>query len=158
MRYWWVNHNKTHTHEINNGYLWSPKLNQAGRHIKFYDNMMDVHKGDIIFSCYRTKHQHTPKTGLYHIGIAQSDCYSASIPEEFEQHKSLWSSDGWRIDVHWELLPRPLEISAIYPHIRDLLPVKYSPVVHANRVAQSYLSEISDELYRTLQRLSGVTI
>lgn len=25
MRYWWVNQNKTYRHEVEGGYLWSPK-------------------------------------------------------------------------------------------------------------------------------------
>ena len=25
MNYWWVNHNQTHTSEIEGGYIWSPK-------------------------------------------------------------------------------------------------------------------------------------
>jgi hypothetical protein len=30
MRYWWVNQNQTYRHEVQDGYLWSPKCNING--------------------------------------------------------------------------------------------------------------------------------
>jgi hypothetical protein len=38
MRYWWVNQNQTFRHEIEGGYLWSPKRNANGARNPFYES------------------------------------------------------------------------------------------------------------------------
>ena len=50
MRYWWVNQNQTYNHEVGGGYLWSPKKNSNNARNQFYDNMVEVQPGDLIFS------------------------------------------------------------------------------------------------------------
>lgn len=50
MRYWWVNQNQTYRHEIDGGYLWSPKKNKNEARNQFYENMREVSPGDLIFS------------------------------------------------------------------------------------------------------------
>jgi len=39
MRYWWVNQNQTFRHEVEGGYLWSPKRNANGARNPFYESM-----------------------------------------------------------------------------------------------------------------------
>ena len=48
MRYWWVNQNQTYRHEIQGGYLWSPKTSANNRVNPFYDFMTKVEVGDVI--------------------------------------------------------------------------------------------------------------
>ena len=50
MRYWWVNQNQTYRHEVQGGYLWSPKSNANGARNAFYESMREVAPGDLIFS------------------------------------------------------------------------------------------------------------
>ena len=50
MTYWWVNQNQTLRHEIEGGYLWSPKRNSNGAFNRFYENMKLVEPGDVIYS------------------------------------------------------------------------------------------------------------
>ena len=50
MKYFWVNQNQTYQHEVDGGYLWSPKTTANYRRNPFYDSMKDVAIGDIIFS------------------------------------------------------------------------------------------------------------
>jgi putative restriction endonuclease len=38
MRYWWVNQNQTYRHEVQGGYLWSPKRNANGARNPFYES------------------------------------------------------------------------------------------------------------------------
>jgi hypothetical protein len=52
MRYWWVNQNQTFRHEIEGGYLWSPKRNANGARNPFYESMREVAPGDLIFSLW----------------------------------------------------------------------------------------------------------
>jgi len=39
--YWWVNHKQTFKHEIEGGYLWSPKFKSNDDRNYFYDTMAD---------------------------------------------------------------------------------------------------------------------
>src|SRR6202048_3935774 len=55
MRYWWVNQNQTYRHEIQGGYLWSPKRNANGARNPFYESMREVAPGDLIFSFMDTR-------------------------------------------------------------------------------------------------------
>ena len=50
MKYWWVNQKQTYRHEVPGGYMWSPKLNVRGQHIRPYDLMRLISPGDIVFS------------------------------------------------------------------------------------------------------------
>lgn len=40
MRFWWVNQNQTYRHEIQGGYLWSPKKMQMERVTLFMNRYM----------------------------------------------------------------------------------------------------------------------
>jgi hypothetical protein len=64
MRYWWVNQNQTYRHEVEGGYLWSPKRNANGGRNPFYESMREVAPGDLIFSFMDTR--------ILAVGIAQS--------------------------------------------------------------------------------------
>src|SRR5208337_242282 len=48
MRYWWVNQNQTYRHEVQGGYLWSPKRNANGVRNPFYESMREVAPGDLL--------------------------------------------------------------------------------------------------------------
>ncbi len=50
MRFWWVIQNQTYRHEIDGGYLWSPKKNTNQARNQFYENMREAAPGDLIFS------------------------------------------------------------------------------------------------------------
>jgi hypothetical protein len=75
MRYWWVNQNQTSRHEIEGGYLWSPKRNANHARNPFYESMREVAPGDLVFSFVDTR--------IAAIGIAESYCYESPKPEEF---------------------------------------------------------------------------
>ena len=45
MRYWWVNRNQTYRHEVEGGYLWSPKRSASGAPNPFYELMREVSPG-----------------------------------------------------------------------------------------------------------------
>ena len=48
MRYWWVNQNQTYHHEVQGGYLWSPKRNANGARNPFYESMREVAPGEFM--------------------------------------------------------------------------------------------------------------
>ena len=75
MRYWWVNQNQTYRHEVQGGYLWSPKRNANGARNPFYESMREVAPGDLIFSFMDTR--------ILAIGVAQSFSWECPKPQEF---------------------------------------------------------------------------
>ena len=70
MRYWWVNQNQTYRHEVQGGYLWSPKRNANGARNPFYESMREVAPGDLIFSFMDTR--------ILAVGIAALGAISAA--------------------------------------------------------------------------------
>src|SRR4029077_15856881 len=91
MRYWWVNQNQTYRHEVEGGYLWSPKRSASGARNPFYESMREVSPGDLIFSFMDTR--------IQAIGIAQSYCWESPKPLEFGSAGQNWENIGWKIEV-----------------------------------------------------------
>ena len=93
MRYWWVNQNQTYRHEVQGGYLWSPKRNANGARNPFYESMREVAPGDLIFSFMDTR--------ILAVGIAQSYCWESPKPMEFGNSGQNWENVGWRVKVQF---------------------------------------------------------
>jgi putative restriction endonuclease len=91
VRYWWVNQNQTYRHEVQGGYLWSPKKNANGARNPFYESMREVAPGDLIFSFMDTR--------IFAMGIAQSYCWENPKPEEFGLAGRNWENIGWKVSV-----------------------------------------------------------
>ncbi|MEQ8691830.1 MAG: HNH endonuclease [Pseudomonadales bacterium] len=136
MNYWWVNQKQTYRHEVPGGYLWSPKLNQAGNRNHSYDLMRTVRPGDIIFS-YANSH-------LKAIGVAQSYCYEYPKPSEFGSVGDYWSNVGWRVDVLFREFSTPIRTMDHISSLRSMLPDTHSPIQpETGRGNQAYLFKIS---------------
>src|ERR1700748_658695 len=50
VRYWWVNHKRTHEQELAGEFLWSPKRKQSGADSESSNNMTKIMPGDVVFS------------------------------------------------------------------------------------------------------------
>ena len=72
MQFWWANQNQTYEHEVNGGYLWSPKTTANNKVNPFYDFMTKVEVGDVIFSFRDTR--------ISALGVASSKAYSNPKP------------------------------------------------------------------------------
>lgn len=143
MRYWWVNQNQTYAHEVQGGYLWSPKVNANESRNPFYEFMREVSPGDIVFSFCDTR--------IKAIGIARSYAYEAPKPLEFQNTGAYWNKVGWRVDVGFvemSVQPRPVDhMSMLRPH----LPERYSPLQQSGRGLQGvYLTSIPEPLAQAL--------
>src|SRR5258708_29489113 len=103
MRYWWVNQNQTYRHEVLGHYLWSPKRKKNGHANAYYDFMREVAPGDVVLSFADTR--------IKAIGIARSNAYEAPKPLEFGQTGAYWDQIGWRVDVGFVELRRPIRPS-----------------------------------------------
>ena len=91
MRHWWVNQNQTYRHEVQGGYIWSPKRNANGARNPFYESMREVAPGDLIFSFADTR--------ILAIGVAQSYCWESPKPEEFGNAGQNSENIGWKVKV-----------------------------------------------------------
>jgi hypothetical protein len=150
VRYWWVNQNQTYRHEIDGGYLWSPKRKADGHRNPFYESMREVSPGDLIFSF--------ADTWVRAFGVAQSNAYEAPKPEEFAEAGRNWSTIGWRVDVRFHKVDKGFRPVDWIEKLRPLLPDRYSPLRHNGHGVQSiYLAEIPEVMALALAELLDAT-
>jgi len=148
VRYWWVNQNQTHHHEISGGYLWCPTRKKNKQRNPYYEFMREVAPGDLILSFFGQE--------ISALGIARSFCYEFPKPIEFGASGEGWDIPGWRVDVSYQLLSNRIRPSAHIEILRDLLPKKYSPLrANGHGLQNIYLTEISPALFETLVRQIG---
>jgi hypothetical protein len=150
MRYWWVNQNQTYKHEVQGGFLWSPKRRKDGARNHFYDTMMQVRAGDLVLSFCDTQ--------IKAVGVAQGPAQSASKPE-FGTVGDQWSNEGWLVPVEFEVAEQPVRpkdyIEELAPHLAD----KYAPLqANGNGNQGVYLAEISEDFTEVLLGKMGLSI
>ena len=102
MAVYLVNQGKTYKHEKDGGYIWSPKLNRAGKQNSGYSLMMEVRKGDFII--------HNSGGKLSAISVVQEDCKSGSQPIELRngQNEYDWDDDGWLVNTEYYEFTSPI--------------------------------------------------
>lgn len=148
MRYWWVNQNQTYRHEIQGGYLWSPKRKANQAQNPFYDFMREVMPGDVVFSFSNAQ--------IRAIGVAATHAYEAPKPLEFEQAGAYWNNIGWRVDVRFHELRLPTRPADHMSVLAPLLPSKYAPLRPNGAGLQSvYLTRLPEEFAAALIDLLG---
>lgn len=147
MRYWWVNQNQTFAAETSGGFLWSPKTRADGGRNQFYDFMLEVAPGDVIFSFCDAK--------IKAIGKAVGRAETAPKPD-FGKAGDVWSHEGWLVPVEFQILqttPRPKDHIAL---LSPLLPAKYSPLQSSGNGNQGvYLTAVPDNLAQGLIEILG---
>lgn len=148
MRFWWVNQNKTFTHEVRGGYLWSPRRNKAGKLNPFYESMREVGPGDLVFSFQGTY--------IRAIGIAASYAWDCERPSEFGRAGEAWDPIGWKVSVQFNVLSHQIKPADHIEVLRPLLPDKYSPLQEEDgRGNQLYLTWVPHSLGEKLIELIG---
>jgi len=148
MRYWWVNQNQTYRHEVQGGYLWSPKRNANGARNPFYESMREVAPGDLIFSFMGTR--------ILAVGIAQSYCWESPKPLEFGTAGQNWENIGWKVKVSFTELANKIRPKDHIEILRPLLPERYSPLQpNGNGLQSVYLTEVPTALAEVLTGLIG---
>ena len=148
MRYWWVNQNQTYRHEVQGGYLWSPKRNANGARNPFYEAMREVAPGDLVFSFVDTR--------ILAIGIAQSYSWESPKPQEFGNAGQNWENIGWKVKVNFTGLANKVRPKDHIEILRPLLPERYSPLQpNGNGLQSVYLTEVPVPLAEVLTGLIG---
>ena len=142
MRYWWVNQNQTYKHEVQGGFLWSPKRRSDGGRNHFYDTMTEVRPGDLVFSFCDTQ--------IKAVGVAQGPAESVSKPA-FGSVGDNWSDEGWLVPVEFNLAEHPVRPKDIIDELAPHLPEKYAPLQHNGNGNQGvYLAEVSEAFAQVL--------
>src|SRR5882762_11133413 len=148
MAYWWVNQNQTYRHEVQGGYLWSPKRNANGARNPFYESMREVSPGDLIFSFADTR--------IVALGIAKSYCWESPKPTEFGTVGQNWENIGWRVNVSFVPLLNKIRPKDHMGILRAVLPSRYSPLqANGNGIQSIYLTEIPPDFAQLLGGLIG---
>jgi hypothetical protein len=148
MRYWWVNQNQTHRHEIGGGYLWSPKRNADDGRNPFYEFMREVSPGDLVFSFFDTR--------IFAIGVAASNCYESPKPIEFGGVGMNWDSIGWKVRVNFVEMQNNVRPKDHMGILGPVLPGRYSPLQTTGNGNQGvYLTEVPPRMARVLIDLIG---
>ena len=149
MRHWWVNQNQTYRHEVQGGYLWSPKRNANGARNPFYESMREVAPGDLVFSFKDTR--------IIAIGIAQSYCWESPKPLEFGNAGQNWENIGWRVKVKFTELSNTIRPKDHMAVLGPVLPDRYSPLQpNGNGLQSVYLTELSNPFAEVLTGLIGL--
>ena len=149
MRHWWVNQNQTYRHEVQGGYLWSPKRNANGARNPFYESMREVAPGDLVFSFKDTR--------IIAIGIAQSYCWESPKPLEFGNAGQNWENIGWRVKVKFTELSNTIRPKDHMAVLGPVLPDRYSPLQPSGNGLQSvYLTELPTPFAEVLMGLIGL--
>lgn len=138
--YWWVNQNQTWRHEIEGGYMWSPKRNRNDSFNQFYENMHLVDVGDLVFSYFNQN--------IQYVGIIRRPAISWNKPTEFGLVGDYWNDEGWYVPVEWHQVPIPFRPRDLISEIAPTLPQKYSPLnpETGDGLQNVYLARVPDEM------------
>jgi hypothetical protein len=146
MRYWWVNQNQTYKFEVPGGFMWSPVRKSNGHANPFWDNMVKVEPGDIVFAYAQQQ--------VKAIGIAQKRAYSAPKPASFENASNNWSQIGWLVEVEFSQLDSPVIPKEHLQAIGKYLMTKSAPLDETGRGKERYLVELEEALALVLIQIS----
>ena len=148
MKYYWVNQNQTYHHEVQGGYLWSPKTSANNRRNPFYDSMRDVKIGDTIFSFKDTL--------IKAIGIVTKPAYTSTKPLEFGEVGENWGTEGWAVEVDFHEINNAIRPKDNMDVLLPTLPNKYSPLqANGNGIQSVYLANIPEVMANTIMQLIG---
>ncbi|MDY0273712.1 MAG: HNH endonuclease signature motif containing protein [Advenella sp.] len=147
--FWWVNSGASHKSQISGGYISCPIVRENDTQRPTWINIKYVKKNDVIFSYVQQE--------IKAIGIAQTDCYEANIPEEY---KEIYG-ERWEVPVEWFELENSFKPKDFIEQILPLLPEKNSPLrTHSDDPSkigngnQVYLCSISPALASLLYKLA----
>lgn len=145
-----MNQNQTYREEVDGQFMWSPKRQKNEARSQFYDNMLEVTPGDIVFSFRNAR--------ISAIGMVMGRAEEGAKPD-FHTSPASWSQDGWVVPVFYAEFEHPIRPADHMAQIGPLLPQKYSRLQANGRGLQSvYLASLTDELGEVLVDLTGVDL
>lgn len=136
MDFFFVFQNKTYKKEYEGNYLWAPKYDKNGNTKSHWNSMQKVKAGDIIFSCVNKE--------IRAIAVAKKGCIEA--PNPFDGDNQLWEKDGYKIEVEYFHLKKPLNFDSYRMDLLPLMPSYNAPLNKKGKSNTGYLFEINKEV------------
>ena len=154
VRYWWVNHKRTHQQELDGEFLWSPKRKQSSDDSESSNNLTRIMPGDVVFAFSFTG------GAVRAVGVALGRAREAPNPFESEApRKHDGGHRGWQVTVRFAELSRPWQPKDHAAELARLLPEKHSPLnVNGDPNPAIYLAAVPYEMAAAVRRLAGVEI
>lgn len=141
---WWVNHNSSSRKELNDGYIMSPQKESDGKKNQTYLNLKKAKPGDTVYSF--------ADSVIGAVGVIASTYEDCLAPKESKE--ITYSVPGWKVEVEWIQLAKPLSPRSKIQLIAPLLPKKYMPLLQNGKGNQKcYLAAISEDLDAVLRGL-----
>jgi len=147
VRYWWVNHKRTHSQELEGEFLWSAKKkNGGGGDRESHSNMTRIMPGDVVFS-------YSVTAGMVRaVGVALAR--ARETPDPFEN--GAVRRPGWQVMVRFAQLTQPWTPKDHITELVRLLPERHSPL-RSNGDADPaiYLAAVPRKMAAAVRRLAG---
>jgi putative restriction endonuclease len=132
MAFWLVYQGTSWERARAGGYLWAPKLSKSGQTPVHWSNMERVRAGELIFSGVNN--------ALRAVSQAVLPAYTASRPDPRDDEH--WDGEGWRLDVAYSDLPKPLSYPDWVPAVLPQMQARYGAFARSGRPNQGYLFEL----------------
>jgi len=151
VRYWWVNHKRTHRRELDGEFLWSPKRRQSSSDSESSHNMTKVMPGDVVFAF-------SSESGTVRaVGVALSRAREAPNPFELGAgRKPPGGLRGWQVPVRFAELTQPWSPRSQATELARLLPEKHAPLrANGDPNPALYLAAVPQKMAAALRRFIG---
>lgn len=127
-------------------YLWAPAVGKDNKPRFYWDNVLKVKKGDIIFNY---------SGGIKGVSIALTDGFKSASSET----NSPWRLDGYRVDIDFIKIEPTIPIGEIKKEKDEFLnylsSVENKPFNNLGGVNQGYLYEFTKEAGRLIRDIYG---
>jgi 5-methylcytosine-specific restriction protein B len=143
---WFVTQGSTFSPDRGMKFLFAPSLGNDGKKRFYWENLLEVKKGDIIFNY---------SEGLKGVSLATKDGY----PAHDEDPNSKWASDGYKVDIDITLLSPIITREELaqkkQAFSKLLVSVKNKPFNNVGGINQGYLYHFSKEAGKLIRDLYG---
>ncbi len=131
--YWFVNLGQ-YKEQKDGRYLWAPLKNKNGKSNSYWESLLDVKIGDIIFC---------NNGGIIKaIGVATSEAYPAKIPDGL---KKSWTDDGRKINVEfYELKENSIKYTDYKEYILKNMKSNEGPFDITGKAKSGYLFPLEE--------------
>jgi hypothetical protein len=154
VRYWWVNHKRTHRQELDGEFIWSPKRKSGAADSESSKNITKIRPGDVLFAFSFAG------GAVRAVGVALDRAREAPNPFEIAaSRKESGGSRGWRVAVRFAELTRPWTPKDHVGELVRVLPEKHSPLRNTGDPNPAvYLASMPQKMVAAVRRLVGVEL
>lgn len=145
MAFWLVYQGDSYERSRAGGYLWAPQLGRRNQRQQYWTNLTLVESGDIIFSGV--------DGAVRAVSVAEGPAVESTWPDPRDQRN--WEREGWRLNVTYLDLPRPLPYAEWVPIVRSELTYRNSPFDFMGEPNQGFLYSLPDVVGELLTRLGS---